>query len=520
MLNYWWVTRPKRKLNSIPDVLAVFAESSMSATWLGQRDSHLSLENALENSGLKREGDRRDQTGGGGRTYKAWLVSLGLIFLQESTKKLQLTLAGEAILNGENPVKILTNQILKYQFPSAFSLERSVNVNTRFKIHPFWFLLKLLADHRIQYLTQDEIAKIIIIEAENESQKCYQKIVSRIIEFRNFGDRCLEKDFAQKYTSSKGTINWQNPFSHLQDIANTIVNWLEYTQLVIRSNGKLHILPEKIEEVLKILSQQIPFIPRPEEHEFFQRRYGIDPNHIKDTRNLLKTNVITDFMIAEMRVKKIFISLALKNPIGGINSDIIGKISEQSGIKTAVVIEVLQKNFPHGAIGAFMASYFEMAFASQEHCRDFEEATANIFREIFKFNSTWLGSAASGRAVPDILLVSDQSGFQSIIDTKAYSRYDLPATHRDRMIHHYLSEIRNYSSSNLPIGFFSYIAGGFSNTIATPLKEIVTASSINGSAMPVTVFIKMAEKNSTSPYTHNEIKNIFSLNRQIYISDV
>ena len=172
MLNYWWVTRPKRKLNSIPDVLAVFAESSMSDTWFGQRNSHLSLENALEQSGLKREGDRRDQTGGGGRTYKAWLVSLGLIFVQESTQKLQLTLAGEAILNGETPVKVLTNQILKYQFPSAFSLERSINVNERFKIHPFWFLLKLLTDNRVQYLTQEEIAKIIIIEAENESKKC------------------------------------------------------------------------------------------------------------------------------------------------------------------------------------------------------------------------------------------------------------------------------------------------------------------------------------------------------------
>lgn len=520
MLNYWWVTRPKRKLNSIPDVLAVFAESSMNATWLGQRDSHLTLENALEKSGLKREGDRRDQTGGGGRTYKAWLVSLGLLFVQESTKKLQLTLAGEEILNGKSPVKILTNQILKYQFPSAFSLERSVNVSTRFKIHPFWFLLKLLSDNRIQYLTQEEIAKIIIIEAENESQKCYEKIISRIIEFRNFGDQCLEKNFAQKYTSSKGTVNLQNPFSHLQDIANTIANWLEYTQLVIRSDGKLRILPEKTEEVLKIVSKQIPFIPRPEEHEYFQRRYGIDSEHIKDTRNLLRTNVITDFMIAEMRVKKIFISLALKEPIGGINPELIERISEQSGIKSTVVIEILQKNFPHGAIGAFMANYFEMAFAGREQCIEFEEATSNIFREIFKFNSTWLGSAASGRAVPDILLVSGNFGFQAIIDTKAYSRYDLPTTHRDRMIYHYLPEIQNYSSSNLPIGFFSYIAGGFSNTIATPLQEIVTASKVNGSAMPVTVFIKMAEKNSNSHYTHNEIKNIFSLNRQIYISDV
>ena len=520
MLNYWWVTRPKRKLNSIPDVLAVFAESSMSDTWFGQRNSHLSLENALEQSGLKREGDRRDQTGGGGRTYKAWLVSLGLIFVQESTQKLQLTLAGEAILNGETPVKVLTNQILKYQFPSAFSLERSINVNERFKIHPFWFLLKLLTDNRVQYLTQEEIAKIIIIEAENESKKCYEKIVSRLIEFRNFGDGCLEKDFAQKYASSKGTVNYKKPFAHLQDIANTIINWLEYTQLVIRENKKLIILPDRLNDVLEIISTQLPFIPRPEEHEYFQRRYGLDTHHIKDTRNLLKTSVVTDFMIAEMRVKKIFITLALKEPIGGITANLIERISEQSGIKSSIVTEVLQKNFPHGSIGSFMANYFEMAFSGREQCREFEEATANIFREIFQFNSTWLGSASSGRAVPDILLVSDECGFQAIIDTKAYSRYDLPTTHRDRMIYHYLPEIKNYSSSDLPIKFFSYIAGGFSNTIATPLKEIVNATKINGSAVPVTVFIKMAERNSTNPYSHSEIKDIFSLNRKIYISDV
>ena len=515
MLNYWWVTRPKRKLNSVPDVLAVFAESAMRANWLGQRGSHLSLEKALEESGLKREGDRRDQTGGGGRTYKAWLVSLGLIFVQESTKKLQLTLAGEAILNGESPLEILTNQILKYQFPSSFSLSHSVNVSERFEIHPFWFLLKLLSDNRINYLTQEEIAKIVIVEAENESNKCYEKIVSRLIEFRNFGDVCLEKDFAQKYTSSKGNVNYQNPFGHLLDIANTLINWLEYTQLVIREDGKLLILPERRNEVLGIVSRQIPFIARPMEHEYFQRRYGLDLNHVKDTRNLLKTNAVTDFMIAEIRVKKIFISLSLKEPVGGITQDLVNKISEQSGIKTSVVFEVLQKNFPHGSIGAFMANYFEMAFAGHEQCREFEEATANIFREIFRFNSTWLGIASSGKAVPDVLLVSDGSKFQAVIDTKAYSKYDLPTTQRDRMIYHYLPEINKYSDSNLPLGFFSYIAGGFSNTIERPLKEIVRETSVNGSAMPVTVFIKMAEKSLQSPYSHDEIKKIFCLRRKL-----
>lgn len=520
MLNYWWVTRPKRKLNSIPDVLAVFAESAMQEAWIGQRGTHLSLEGELENSGLKRVGDRRDQTGGGGRTYKAWLVSLGLIFTQASTRKLQLTLAGEAILNGESPVKILTNQILKYQFPSAFSVGHGVDVNRRFKIHPFWFLLKLLTDSRVQYLTQEEIAKIIIIEAEDESDKCYERIVSRLIGFRNFGDACLEKDFVLKYTSSKGDVNFANPFAHLLDIANTIANWLEYTQLVIREDRRLQILPERTDEVAQIVSRPLQFIGRPNEHEFFQGRYGLDTTHIKDTRNLLETKTVTPFLAAEIRVKKVFIGTALKEPIGAITSALIERIAEQSGIKSSVVAEVLQRHFPHGSIGAFMANYFEMAFSGREQCRQFEEATANIFREIFGFDSTWLGSAASGREVPDVLLVSDCTGFQAIIDTKAYSRYDLPSTHRDRMIYHYLPDIKNYSSSGLPVGFFSYIAGGFSNTIANPLNEIAKISHVNGSAMPVTVFIKMIENNAIKPYSHDEIKKIFSSNRRVYITDI
>ena len=520
MLNYWWVTRPKRKLNSIPDVLAVIAESTTEAIWVGERGTHLSLESELEKSGLKRIGDRRDQTGGGGRTYKAWLVSLGLIFIQESTQKLQLTLAGEAILNGESPVKILTNQILKYQFPSAFSVGKGVNVNERFKIHPFWFLLKLLNDRRVQYLTQEEIAKIIIIEAEDESDKCYERIVSRLMEFRNFGDACLEKDFALKYTSSKGNVNFANPFAHLLDIANTIANWLEYTQLVIREDSRLQILPERAEEVAQIVTRPLPFIGRPNEHEFFQRRYGLDTTHIKDTRNLLETKTVTPFLVAEIRVKKVFISTALKEPIGVITQNLIDRVAEQSGITSSVVAEVLQKHFPHGSIGAFMTNYFEMAFSGREQYRQFEEATANIFREVFKFDSTWLGSAASGREVPDVLLVSDNTGFQAIIDTKAYGRYDLPSTHRDRMIYHYLPDIKKYSSSNLPVGFFSYIAGGFSNTIANSLNEIVRLSRVNGSAMPVTVFIKMVENNSIKPYNHAEVKTIFSLNRQVSIGDL
>ena len=63
MLNYWWVTRPKRKLDSIPDILACFAEVSLNCEWQGNVYTHLAFEDALEKHGLKRVGERKDQRG-------------------------------------------------------------------------------------------------------------------------------------------------------------------------------------------------------------------------------------------------------------------------------------------------------------------------------------------------------------------------------------------------------------------------------------------------------------------------
>ena len=60
-------------------------------------------------------------------------------------------------MNGDSPVDVLTNQILKYQFPSSFSLGRGVQVADRFKIRPFRFLLRLLDDNKVGYLTEEEI---------------------------------------------------------------------------------------------------------------------------------------------------------------------------------------------------------------------------------------------------------------------------------------------------------------------------------------------------------------------------
>lgn len=519
MLNYWWVTRPKRRLDSIPEVLTAFAELSLDKAWSGQRQTHLAYEDALEKAGLKRIGQRRDQSGSGARTYEAWLASLGLVFKQESTGNIMLTLAGEAIIDGKPPVPILTNQVLKYQFPSAYSLSRGVRVDQRFKIRPFRFLLRLLADNRIGYLTEEEIGKVVIVEAENESNKCFEHIVSRIIDFRSYGDKILSTTFFDDYGPSKGSVNPEHPFSHLIDCANTMVNWIEYTQLAHRIDGKLVILDEKRPEVEKILSVNPPFIDRPNEYEFFQRKYGLDPLHKKDNRDLTKAKTITAKIIAEQKVRSAFIKYSLKHPIASITNEIIEQIANSVGAQNSMVEDILRKQYPHGAIGAFMSAYFEMAFKGTEEARDFEIATTDIFNDVFGFKAKHLGQTGALSA-PDILLLSDEEGYQAIIDNKAYSKYSITGDHHNRMVHNYIENIAKYSHSKLPIGFFSYIAGNFIKTFDCQLRKEVDESGVHGSGICVGNFIKMIEKNQTTPYSHKKLKEIFGLDRQINLSDI
>lgn len=509
MINYWWVTRPKRKLNSIPQVLSTFSELSLNQQWEGQRTSHLSLEDALEQAGLKRQGERRDQGGGGARTYKAWLVSLGLIFTQESTKQIKLTLAGEAIINGDSPIEILKNQVLKHQFPSAFSVGRGVDVAARFKIHPFVFLLRLLMDSRIESLSQDEMANIVIVEAENETDKCYEYVVQKILAYRSYGKSVLAPDFCELYGVSEDSTN-------LKDVANTMMNWLDYTQLTMRDDGRIYIVPEKRAEVEKILSIPFPFVDRPHNHEFFQRKYGIDPKHNKDTRNLSDTKTITAKMLAEQQIVKAYITLSLQKPITRIDNVVVDYIVSATGLKEPIILETLQKKYPRGSISSFMTKYYEMAFKGRDEATDFEKATVELFQDVFGYQASHVGPIG---LTPDVLVLSDSDGYAGIIDNKAYSKYTISNDHHNRMVHNYIKGFANYYDGSLPLGFFTYIAGGFGSRIDSQIRGIVEETGVHGSVINVHNVIELVQDYNAQPCSHSELRKIFTVDRQILMSD-
>ena len=513
VLDYWWVTRPKRRLNSVPEELATFASVALNQKWRANRSTHIAFEEALESSQVKRVGERRDQSGSGGRTHAAWLSSLGLWF--EYNDVVHLTLAGQAILDGKSAFEVLKKQVLSYQFPSSYSVE--VGVTPRFRIHPFVFLLKLLADKRISYLTQDEIAFVVILEAEDESKQCFESVVEKILAYRAGNGAWITDDYLLNYKATR---------QKLGDIANTLINWLDYTRLVFREKGKTSSLNDSIvriaddcwKEVEIIVSSPSSFIKNVNDPVVFQRKYGIDPWHQKDTRHLLKTSPISAKSIEKNRILKEFFRISSQKPVCKIDSSIVELVSRFASTEYSFTEDVLNESYPYGAINGFLTEYRDMAFRGRDEAIDFEKATANLFRDVFGFKTSHIGQSG-GKSSPDVLLLSDPEGYQAILDNKAYSRYSISGDHYNRMIHNYINKLGSYSSSHYPLAFFSYISGGFAPNFDGQVNRLVRESGVKGSGISVYRLIELTEKQIQNSFSHRELRRIFSVGRQIRTTD-
>lgn len=251
------------------------------------------------------------------------------------------------------------------------------------------------------------------------------------------------------------------------DLANTIINWLEYTQLAKREDGKVEILDDKREEVRKILSDKPNFIDRPEQHEYFQRKYGIDPKHKKDSRNLTMTQTITAMLIARQKVRQAYIAESLERPITQITPSVVDFIVQRTGIDGKTVEDILIETYPKGSVGAFMTKYFEMAFKGRDEATEFEKATVELFQDVFGFEAKHVGPIG---LTPDVLLLSDENGFQAILDNKAYHKYTISNDHYNRMVHNYIGNIGNYSKSDKPLAFFHILLVVLEATLTNGLK--------------------------------------------------
>lgn len=505
--NHWFVSRQKRQLTTVLQALVAYSDVCVGRVW--NPELQLELEDVLGGRNVTEHGSlrarRAGQGGGGTRTLFKQMKDLGLVFLEDGNKKCRLTLIGEELVKGNiSFVDAMQLQLKRYQYPSAAVWSGSGSVDHSFKVHPFQFMFRLLRDPRLENtLSMEEMYGIVIHEASSDSDAVFQRVVQKIVRYRQ---NVKDDDFVED-TETKTYSN----------IANTFFNYISLTQYVDRGWKTISIRSGKETEVDSFIEASPSFIKNPQLTENYQRAFGRG-FAAKDLRNFDRENPLSQKELNEARIRREYVLLALKTPITGITPDIVEHVSHNTGVDERVVEQFLVRNYPHGNISDFFLSYKELAHMGTSGARDFETATCEMFRKIFKMRAEHVGPIGN---TPDVFVESKECGYCGIIDNKAYKNgYSISGDHKRVMEDVYIPNYKQYGHTELPLAFFTYIAGTFGSNINTQLNTIVRDTGVNGSAMPVDIFINLAQDYAENGYDHQFLKNIFSVNREVRVSDI
>jgi len=503
---HWFVSRQKRQLTTILQALVAYSDVCVGKVW--NVDLQLDFEDTLGGRDITEHGNlrarRAGQGGGGTRTLFKQMKDLGLVFLEDENKKCRLTLVGEDLVKGKiSFVEAMRMQLQRYQYPSAAVWSGSGSVDHSFRVHPFQFMFRLLRDKRLEnVLSMEEMYGIVIHRAVSDSDDTFEDVISRIIRFRQ-----NNKDGFVEDTDTKTYSN----------IANTFFNYISLTQYIDRGYKTIMIRSGKETDVDSFIESSPSFIPNPELTENYLRKYGRGTAS-KDLRNFERENALSAKEFREARIRREYVLLALKTPITGITPDIVVHISNNTGIDQVIVERFLIQNYPHGNVDDFFLSYKELAHMGTEGARDFEIATCEMFRKIFHMRAEHVGPLGN---TPDVFAESEEAGFCCIIDNKAYKNgYSISGDHKRVMEDVYIPNYKEYGHTDKPLAFYSYIAGSFGSKINSQISEITRDTGVSGSAMPVDILINFAQDYAERKFDHCFLRDLFSKNREINLSDL
>lgn len=514
--NYWMFTRPQRKLYRLPLTVAALHEAAGESEWSGNRDGHIAFEVLLEREGIKRKGQRRDNSGSGGRTHATLVRSLGLAFDSAETGQLELTLAGIALAEGERPTEILKHQVMRFQYPSPYSVSRNVNISDRFKLRPFVLLLRLLLHPELEgYLDQDEVALVVVVEGTGDSPKDAGRIAELIRKYRESG--IDEEEYVREYGTPNDTF--ESLYRKFSDIANTAFNWLEMSGVIDRVRRSISVSANAEVEAQKILDDYGQYRPIRHEHDAdrFQRSYGLPPGKTKDNRNLSKGRQVTRAEFIGRRVTTILTRWSeTQLLVDGATPDIVAKLAKETGYPY-VDVEAAAKRIlgTDRTLDSFLSNYQSLVFSDEKTApRKFEQATAEIFRRIFDVEAQCVGQ--SGRE-PDVVVTKHDS-WRGIVDTKAYGgEYSLPSEH-DRAMREYVEKYQALSGA--PLKFWVFIAGSVSKGAKHRVRQLADRVENSGAVIGMLAWTEMIRQARAGLIDADRMAELFTSNSELTVEDV
>lgn len=468
----WMVPRNIRKIEpwKLVQIATILHNCGGSA---GNQDLQDDLYEELERLGIKCPKSEGGVTNPGGfRTYLAQLACLGFFWLDPQDKTYKPTRAGEALLEAEEPVKLLVCQLLRMQFPSVYGLGSNVRVSPELKVKPFVFLMNLLErDDLDRKLSSDEMAVAVIYGHEHKDEDfCAQKIrkmrsqngkLEAVVD--NLQDLCTPKRWKQDEA-----LLWKLGIEDARTIGNTFKNYMQAAGLISASSAEdkyfvLSIDSALQKDVAAWRRESIEKAPQSARDAHWQQRFGrYDRQKIQTRTSVRRSNGFADLLRAR------YLKEARDNPYAFSHHDFV-QAEAQRWHKTEVEVEDAVRLLRPKTGSVYRDELMRASRSGGAEAQLLEKGVANIFISLGFDKSRHVGQkkAVAKRmgGFPDIWIQASGMPESGWADSKATVRYGFPVGDVTKLGDYY-KDCWQEIDPDAPSRFFIYVAGGFEQNVA------------------------------------------------------
>lgn len=455
----------------------------------------------LQELGVKAEKNQAGVSNSGGlRTYLAQLACLGF-FWRDASGSYRTTRAGELLMDGDQPLKVLRCQLLRMQYPSVYGSGPMVRISPAMSVKPFVFLVRLLQDKRLGgWLTCTDIAVPVVY---GRTFSDYEKCVRLILQVRE-ADEGLDPVIKsvddlrtpRRFHADNPKDDFQKGIEDALTIANTAKNYLLAAQIIAESpdfKGRFLLtgLPEVQAEIAKWMAEgdEVKPIERGCEAAW-QQHYG-RYDQTKAVRSLSQRR-INGF---QAMLQSQYIAAAEAAPFEFDHGAFIKAQAQRWGkteAEIAVLIDSLKARVP--TIERDVVT--RAASSGGQQSLVFEKAAAALFRKLGFDSSVQIGQRRAKRegGYPDIWIKSSAMKESAFADTKATQRYDFPLGDTAKLAAYYKNCWTEIDASS-PAAFFLYIAGGFGRSPGALARSLASCAEKYGkpvSALTASALLDLA----------------------------
>lgn len=469
------------------------------------QDIQDSLYEALSGLGVKcRRNSEGVDNAGGFRTYLAQLACLGLFW--KSADGYKTTVAGDEIISGSSPGRVLRCQLLRMQYPSAYGYGTMVSMSPNIKIKPFSFLIRLLQDERLGCRLSVRDMAIPVVFAHQDSD--YESCVARILMLREHDNdlSAVIQDVTLVETSRRRVTESADEEDVLRkgiqdafEIANTAKNYMQAAFLLIENeeDSTFSLTPDQyiLNEIKPWLLETKIYPVSADNLEAAQQFYG-RYDKTKGVRPTVKQERADGFAAL---IRNSFFTSIEADPYGVDIPSFVKAQSKKWEASESQIHSLIEPLIPKRA-SIERDVLTEASLSGGKKAQLLEKGVTNLLRRLGFSESRHIGQLKPKKkrdgGFPDIYIKEKAVPTCGLGDTKATVKYKFDLGDKLKLGAYY-RDCASEIDPNVPCDYFLYIAGGFERDSSKVEQSLADCQARFGrpvSAVTVEALLSLSDK--------------------------